>query len=194
MICFSRRTEFLLVSDRIEDVTRLLLENGYEQEPVENDHHIGFHKGKSALELHTQLAGMPEGEAGALLQQCLQTLYTESLTADIGSGEFRMPGYAHQAIVLLLHMQHHIVSTGLGLRHMMDWSCFVQKTAEEPVWQQTLIPLLEQIGLPVAAPAQPAAPKTADQLFEEKLKAFMSESDTKLSSIRADHRTKSRRR
>ena len=45
-----------------------------------------------------------------------------------------------------------------------------------------------------AAAAQPAAPKTADQLFEEKLKAFMSESDTKLSSIRADHRTKSRRR
>ncbi|MDD5953798.1 MAG: S1 RNA-binding domain-containing protein [Firmicutes bacterium] len=44
------------------------------------------------------------------------------------------------------------------------------------------------------APVPPAAPKTADQLFEEKLKAFMSESDTKLSSIRADHRTKSRRR
>ena len=43
-------------------------------------------------------------------------------------------------------------------------------------------------------PVQPAAPKTADQLFEEKLKAFMSESDSKLSSIRADHRTKSRRR
>ena len=45
-----------------------------------------------------------------------------------------------------------------------------------------------------SAPVQPAAPKTADQLFEEKLKAFMTESDTKLSSIRADHRTKSRRR
>ena len=45
-----------------------------------------------------------------------------------------------------------------------------------------------------SAPVQPAAPKTADQLFEEKLKAFMTESDTKLSSMRADHRTKSRRR
>ena len=44
------------------------------------------------------------------------------------------------------------------------------------------------------APVQPAAPKTADQLFEEKLKAFMSESDTKLSSMRANPRTKSRRR
>ena len=44
------------------------------------------------------------------------------------------------------------------------------------------------------APTPPPAPKTADQLFEEKLKAFMSESDSKLSGIRADHRTKSRRR
>ena len=41
------------------------------------------------------------------------------------------------------------------------------------------------------APVQPAAPKTADQLFEEYLMAFMSESDSKLSSFRAVHRTKS---
>ena len=49
---------------------------------------------------------------------------------------------------------------------------------------------------PRNVPQQPAAPKTADQLFEEKLKAFMSESDSKISSIRqySDHRTKSRRR
>ena len=51
------------------------------------------------------------------------------------------------------------------------------------------------LGAIVINPKNPA-PKTADQLFEEKLKAFMSESDTKLSSIRqySDHRTKSRRR
>ena len=55
-------------------------------------------------------------------------------------------------------------------------------------------PRPQQEGRPQRAPIQPAAPKTADQLFEEKLKAFMSESDTKLSSMRADHRTKSRRR
>ena len=46
------------------------------------------------------------------------------------------------------------------------------------------------------APMQPAAPKTADQLFEEKLKAFMTESDSKLSGIKqyADHRGSSRPR
>lgn len=47
-----------------------------------------------------------------------------------------------------------------------------------------------------AAPTQPPVPKTADQLFEEKLKAFMSESDSKISGIKqySEHRTKSRRR
>ena len=43
---------------------------------------------------------------------------------------------------------------------------------------------------------QQAAPKTSDQIFEERLKAFMSESDSKISSIKqySDHRTKGSRR
>ena len=47
-----------------------------------------------------------------------------------------------------------------------------------------------------SAPTPPPAPKTADQIFEEKLKQFMTESDSKISSIRqySDRRTKSRRR
>ena len=46
------------------------------------------------------------------------------------------------------------------------------------------------------APMPPPAPKTADQLFEERLRAFMTESDSKISSSRiySEHRTKSRRR
>lgn len=49
---------------------------------------------------------------------------------------------------------------------------------------------------PQRAPAPPAEPKTADQKFDEMLKAFMTESESKLSSVRAysDHRSKNRRR
>ena len=45
------------------------------------------------------------------------------------------------------------------------------------------------------APVQAAAPKTADQLFEEKLKAFMTESDSKLSALKqySEHRPRRRR-
>ena len=53
-----------------------------------------------------------------------------------------------------------------------------------------------QYKRPARVPVTPPAPKTADQLFEEKLKQFMTESDSKISSIKqySDHRTKSRRR
>ena len=56
-------------------------------------------------------------------------------------------------------------------------------------------PQTQRPARPVKA-APPAEPKTPDQLFEEKLKAFMSESDSKISSLRSvtDHRTRSRRR
>ena len=46
-----------------------------------------------------------------------------------------------------------------------------------------------------AAPVTPPAPKTADQLFEEKLKQFMAESDSKISSLKQyDHPRPRRRR
>ena len=47
---------------------------------------------------------------------------------------------------------------------------------------------------PRPAPVQPAAPKTADQLFEEKLKAFMTESDSKLSSLKQHSEFRPKRR
>lgn len=54
----------------------------------------------------------------------------------------------------------------------------------------------DQQSRPQRSPVQSAAPKTADQLFEEKLKAFMTESDSKLASVKAysDHRTRNNRR
>ena len=66
------------------------------------------------------------------------------------------------------------------------------KRLEQPVQQERPAPARPAR----TAPTPPPAPKTADQLFEEKLKQFMSESDSKISSIRqySDHRTKSRRR
>ena len=45
-----------------------------------------------------------------------------------------------------------------------------------------------------AAAVAPPAPKTADQLFEEKLKQFMAESDSKISSLRQYDHARPRRR
>ena len=72
----------------------------------------------------------------------------------------------------------------------------IKRLEAKPVREER-IPRKDSAPRPVrSAPVPPPAPKTADQLFEERLKQFMSESDSKISSIRrySDHRTKSRRR
>ena len=53
-------------------------------------------------------------------------------------------------------------------------------------------PRREPRPVQVATPAP--APKTADQLFEEKLKAFMAESDSKIASCKQYDRHKNRRK
>ncbi len=73
----------------------------------------------------------------------------------------------------------------------------IKRLEAKPADSKPRAPQPRRENAPAAkAPVPPAAPKTADQLFEEKLKAFMSESDSKISSIRqySDHRTRSRRR
>ena len=72
----------------------------------------------------------------------------------------------------------------------------IKRLEQKPQWEARA-PRQDSAPRPArTTPTPPAAPKTADQLFEEKLKQFMSESDSKISSIRqySDHRTKSRRR
>ena len=72
----------------------------------------------------------------------------------------------------------------------------IKRLEAKPQRDSRTNPRSTQQSRPARTPTPPPAPKTADQLFEEKLKAFMSESDSKISSCRqyADHRTKSRRR
>ena len=63
------------------------------------------------------------------------------------NGEFYRPADHHHAVILLLHMQHHMLGEGVGLRHLCDWGCFVNATAGKPFWQKALIPFLREIGL-----------------------------------------------
>ena len=69
-----------------------------------------------------------------------------------------------------------------------------ERTGERPNFRRENAPSSRPAPVRAAAPVPPPAPKTKDQQFEDMMKAFMSESDSKLSGMRADHRTKSRRR
>ncbi len=137
--------DFLVPENRIDSVIAEMKQLGYEAQW--NDHHWLLQKGRSRLEMHLEPTGIPEAKHRGEITEFFRTIYENSLEISGAGGKFRTAGEAHHGLILLLHMQHHAVSEGMGLRHLMDWACYVNATAEKVFWQQSLLPLLRQIGL-----------------------------------------------
>lgn len=116
---------------------------GFTREGEENGHHIGLIFGRVHLELHTRLAGRPHKDKGQLVDAYMQQLYTQRKTA----GSCSVPADEHQAVILLLHMQHHLIEQGIGLRHVFDWAGFMDKTRDAAFWEEKTLPLLKKLGL-----------------------------------------------
>lgn len=110
-------------------------------------YHQALIRGAEQAELHVEVAGIPQGEKGAAVRRYLAAVLEKRQLCQQGGRNFYVPSPEHHGMILLLHMQHHMQSHGLGLRHLMDWACFVQRTAQDAFWQQSLLPVLEEIGL-----------------------------------------------
>ena len=139
--------DFLIENNKKNEIKELLKENGYDSSNENHICHIVFTKPKAHLEMHFEIAGIPEGEKGDIIRKYMVDALEKSEIKNISGQAFSSPSPYHHAIILLLHMQHHILGEGIGLRHLMDWACFVNKTYDMPFWEEKVLPLLKEIGL-----------------------------------------------
>ena len=139
--------DFWVQPEDFESLHTLFQTLGYRFDEGQHDHHITYYTPGGVLEMHRDLPGMPEGKPAAVLSDYLKDLPRRTQPTDIGSGIFAAPDPALHGLILLLHSQHHLLGEGLGLRHLMDWCCYVNRTAGESFWETDLLPLLKRIGL-----------------------------------------------
>lgn len=139
--------DFMVPEDRAEQIIERLKQQGYEHSCKEDEYHQILKKGTERMELHFEVAGIPQGNAGAAVRAYLADVFEQRRLVQGSAGDFYAPSHAHHGLIILLHMQHHMTSTGVGLRQLMDWACFVERTRQEPFWETQLLPLLKQIGL-----------------------------------------------
>lgn len=138
--------DFLINVQDSEALTQRILEKGY-QRHSENDCHICFLKLPAALEMHFEIPGIPYGEKGEIVRDYMKDALKNTQEVTVMGDRFKMLCPFHHGAVLLLHMQHHMVSEGLGLRHLCDWACFVSATYTCEFWQDSLLPFFKRIGL-----------------------------------------------
>lgn len=139
--------DFLIDPAQKEEIEKALIAAGYTSEMHEHICHVVLKKPGAHLEMHFEIAGIPYGKPGELVRKYMTDTLALAKREDNGNEVFYCPGEAHHGLVLLLHMQHHMVSEGLGLRHLCDWAAFVESTWQRSFWQERLLPLLKNIGL-----------------------------------------------
>ena len=139
--------DFLIRPELKDSTHELMLKAGYEEPNLGSDYHIEYVKKSVHVELHWEVAGLPHGEVGKRLREYFENAVERAASVTVSGHTFVSPTSAMHGVIILLHMVHHMVGVGLGLRHLYDWAAFVEKTGEEPCWQEELLPLLSEIGL-----------------------------------------------
>ena len=128
----------------------MLEQYGYVKRESSHSCHIGFEKGAVGLEMHFAFTGMEDPKAGPVIRDYLADMMRQSKrlqSFDSGVTPFEAPSHDRHGLLMLLHMQQHLLNEGMGLRHLCDWAAFVNHTAEKPFWEEKLLPLLDTVGL-----------------------------------------------
>ena len=139
--------DFLINPKQQREIEELLVAAGYVKVKDTVIQHVEFRKDGVCLELHFSLPGFPEGSISQQVRNYMNTLFAQKKRIGSPGKEFYVPEEAHHGLILLLHMQNHMVEQGLGLRHLCDWAAFVEYTWQQSFWQEKLLPLLKKIGL-----------------------------------------------
>lgn len=138
--------DFLIDPSHREEIEDLLSKNGYQNWNKDHICHVVFKKGDAHLEMHFEIAGIPYGKAGETVREFMTGAVNHSVTSKFDGWSFPAPENIYHGLIILLHMQHHMLGEGLGLRHICDWACYLQQTQDKSFWSE-LINLFEKIGI-----------------------------------------------
>ncbi len=122
--------DFYVDRNDVETTKQLLFAEGFELDRINNGergHHMVFRKNGKHLELHFEIAGIPDSPVGDIIRDYFNDIIELSNESVEEYVTYTNPSAFHHGLVMLLHMQHHIVTEGIGLRHLCDWAVFINK-------------------------------------------------------------------
>lgn len=156
--------DFLVSEQDKPKAMELLERHGWKPHSESGHHicHIAYYKeGADRFELHFNPPGIPYDTAAEQpVREFFSDIFDTAVSLTQDGVTFRAPDVLHQFFVLLLHIQHHLVGTGIGLRHLCDLAVFYAAHVNAPFWENRLVPRLRAFGLyPLACTLLGAAQK-----------------------------------
>ncbi len=127
-------------------VADLLLDKGFNEISTIGENHRVFSYKGCRYELHTEPAGIPNGETGEIVKGYLSDTISKAKYQNTVFGQLKTPDEFHHGLIMLLHMSHHLNGEGIGLRHLCDWAVFVSDIGVEK-FEELFEEPLKELGL-----------------------------------------------
>lgn len=118
--------DFLINKNDIKKVDLLLKQNGFVFVPSNHECEMAYHRQKSIWELHWEVNGIPDGKIGDKIHEFMSNIIESAVIASTDSGCYFQPSQFHHGLIMLLHIARHMITGGIGLRHLCDWAVFVE--------------------------------------------------------------------
>lgn len=100
---------------------------GFQASDMDHICHVVLRKGRVHMEMHRMPAGVPDGKVGEIVKGYLTSLCEDGCLVQNSLVTCRCPSDFHHGLIMLMHMQHHLLAEGIGLRHLSDWAVFVNR-------------------------------------------------------------------
>lgn len=95
--------DFLIDSKDKDEISQLLISEGYESHYENHACHVVFKKANEHLEMHFEIAGIPNGIAGKKIREFMKNAVSSYKTVIGQGGQFRVPTDVYHAVIILLH-------------------------------------------------------------------------------------------
>ena len=123
--------DFYVGPDNFDVGLRVFQEAGFEACDLDHICHVLLKKKPMHMEMHHIPAGVPDGPVGERIRMYLSNLVEQAILVEDRSVTCYCPSDFHHGLIMLMHLQHHLLSEGVGLRHLCDWAVFVRQYADQ---------------------------------------------------------------
>lgn len=115
------------------------------------ERHIGFRTSEGIeIELHRLFASGMNDEQNAILDQLIYSAIEKREFVDVCGYSVPVLPTLGNGLVLLAHINQHL-SSGLGLRQIVDWMMYVEKCLPDDCWNASFGSLSDAIGMKTLA-------------------------------------------
>jgi len=123
--------DFFVPPNELEKATEVLTSVGFERTDINHRYHRVFKKDRMHCEMHFEPIALPDGDMGEVFWEYWNEICSTSVLVKDEPAEFRMPSPFLHGFVLLTHFRSHLLSEGIGLRHVCDWVVFANSFSND---------------------------------------------------------------